>query len=148
MRKLIALAMVFTVSPVFAIDIEFFGISRGGEKALITEGAYYLQEQNNGRVVFTGPAKYGFCEPSAGDIEGEYVLRCSSEIGLKPSLVYKSDKNNLKAYSRKAKEIYKRYFYDKTDNENLGRDFGGYYRCVQGCRAEFADVLVKLVYRH
>jgi hypothetical protein len=149
----ILILSTFISVPCSAIDIEFFGISKAGEKVIIAEADYSLQKQNDGKVVFTGSPKYGFCTPSAievnGEFKGEFLLSCAPEIGKNPTLVYKADANQEGNRNYQiARRVFKRSFSSRSENESNGRDFGGYYRCVKGCSPEFANLLVKLVYRH
>lgn len=149
----VSFAVVFVIfgglsNPCHSIVIELFGISAKGEKVLLAEGDYALQEQNNGRPIYTGTEKYGFCDLAAGDVEGEFLVRCSRRVGASPFLVYKSDKDQAKtAYYREAKAIYKRNFPDDSRNDNYSQDFGGYYRCISGCNPAYAKILVKVLYR-
>ena len=148
MRTLLICALLLTANSSFAMTLELFGISKTGEKALIAEGDYALEVENNGRPVYTGPPKYGFCHLTAGEIDGEFLVLCSPKIGAEPTLIYKSDKDEQKTLLyRKAKAIYKRNFKEVKESENYSRDFAGYYRCIKGCRAMYVDLLVKVIYR-
>ncbi|MEQ1589194.1 MAG: hypothetical protein ABL902_02435 [Gallionella sp.] len=148
MRTILVCLLLVATTPSYAMVLELFGISKSGEKVLLAEGDYALQVQNKGRVVYTGLPKYGFCELAASEVEGEFLVLCSRQIGEKPNLIYKSDKDEeKKPLYRKAKAIYKRNFRGIKESENYSRDFAGYYRCIKGCQAIYADLLVKVIYR-
>lgn len=135
-------------SPCHSIVLELFGVSSKGEKVLLAEGDYFLQEQNNGRPIYIGAKRYGFCELAASEVEGEFLVRCSRRIGASPFLVYKQDLDRgKKPYYQAAEEIYKRNYPTDNESENYGPEFGGYYRCIFGCKPAYAKILVKVLYR-
>ena len=148
MKRIFFFILISIASPTFAAALQLFGVAKNGEKALIKEGDYRLEKENNGRgPIYVGPPQYGYCFLSASDMKGEFLVQCSKKIGEPPTLVYKSDLNEEQTrYHPKALAIYKKYFGATYTAENESRDYAGYYRCVKGCQRKYADLLVKVLY--
>jgi hypothetical protein len=148
MRTFLLFLMVFMGNPALANgpeEWELFGISESGEKVHLTYGGFELEQANGGAATYRDPTRsiYGYCQPSASATEGEYFLQCSQRLSGKTHLIFKKDANGkTSAYYRKAKAIYQRQFKDKDRH----RTFGGYYRCIEGCNRQVAELLVEINY--
>jgi hypothetical protein len=141
-----ALALVIS-SPALANgpeEWELLGISSSGKKVYLTYGGSQLAQANKGMPVYRDLSRpeYGYCLPSASATVGEYFLHCSQRLGGKPDLIFKKDSNEeTTAYYRKAKAIYQKHFKDTEF-----RSCGGYYRCINGCSRDVAELLAEIDY--
>jgi len=127
--------------------MELFGVAESGSAVWLKFAGTELEMKNNGEAVYIGPKHYGYCWHAASqEVQGEYLLLCSPNIGGEPNLVYKMDKEGTKTAStfhEKAKAICSKY------SARHKRDQGGclgYYRCVKGCSAKYVDLFVTITH--